>query len=262
MRRAAADSSSSLLRRAAATPSWIALPTGCSGSVTIVRARAAASRARCAGSLPLSSMVLLRSCSICSRPGPVAMYAPIATPMIPPSTNHPKPPPLLSSAIATSSNNRANQCLTRHPHAVDGRADAPAECREPAASSAQSDVDTRCDVVHVLDGLPHLGEGLAHLFIRRVEQLLDGAQCAAKPDEDRCEGQRHDQGGEPKRDPHEALAAHRLNTPHAPAANTPAIVSALCLVPLGWFFGFAVQARHEPRQGLQEQGKDQGRNHV
>src|ERR1700741_3668263 len=102
--------------------------------------------------------------------------------MIPPRTNHPKPPPLLSSAIATSSCNRANKRLTRPPHAVDGRADATAESREPAASSAHADVDARRDVVDVLDRLSHLGQGLSHLFIRRVEQLLHGAQCAAEPD--------------------------------------------------------------------------------
>src|SRR5205814_111011 len=170
--------------------------------------------------------------------------------MIPPRMNHPKPPPFLLSAIATSSNNRADKRLTRHPHAVDGRADAPAESREPAASSAQSDIDTRRDVVHVLDGLPYLGEGIAHLFICRVEQLLDGAQCAAKPDEDRREGQRHDERGEPKRDPHEALTAHRLNTPRAPPANTPAIVSALRLVALGGFAGFPAAPGDEPGEGL------------
>src|SRR5438034_4883560 len=209
--RAAVASSSSRLRRAAATPSWIALPTGCSGSVTIVRARDAASLARWTGSLPLSSMVLLRKPSICSRPGPVAIYAPIATPTMPPRTNQPKPPPFLSSAIATSSCYRANQRLPCHPHAVHGRLDATAKSRQSAPARPQADIHTGRDVVHVLDRLSHLRQRLFHFFVRRFEQRFHGTKGAAQPDEDRREGQRHDQSGDPERDPHEALTPHRLH---------------------------------------------------
>src|SRR5207245_8130423 len=45
-------------------------------------------------------------------------------------------------------------------------------------------------------------------------------------DQDRRQGERHDQGGHPQSNPHEALAAQRVHTPAAPAANTPAILSA------------------------------------
>src|SRR5260370_25893995 len=99
--RAAADSSSSRFRFAAATPSWIALPTGWSGSVTISRALCAASLAFITGSLPDSSMVLLLKLSTWLRPGPDAMYAPATTPISPPRMHQPKPPPpLFSSATA------------------------------------------------------------------------------------------------------------------------------------------------------------------
>src|SRR4029077_12356320 len=87
--RAAAASSSSRLRFAAATPSWIALPTGWSGSVTISRALCAASRAFCTGSLPDSSIVLLRKLSTWPRPGPDAMYAPATSPISPPRLKQP-----------------------------------------------------------------------------------------------------------------------------------------------------------------------------
>src|SRR5207253_8238190 len=110
------------------------------------------------GSLPLSSMVLLRRPSIWSRPGPVAMYAPIATPTMPPRMNQPKPPPFLSSAIAFSSSYRANQTFPRHPHAVHGRFHATAESGHSAPTGPEPDIYPRRDVVHILDGLSHLGQ--------------------------------------------------------------------------------------------------------
>src|SRR6266576_1498128 len=145
---------------------------------------------------------------------------------MPPRMNQPNPPPSLSSAIAFSSFYRANQTLTRHPHAVRRRFHAPAESGQPTPPSAEPDIHTGRDVVHVLDCLSHLRQGLFHLFVRRIEQRFHRTQGAAEPDEDRRQGQRHHQGGDPERDPHEALTAHRLHTPTAPAANTPAILSA------------------------------------
>src|SRR6266508_6974425 len=98
--------------------------------------------------------------------------------MSPPRTNQPNPLPPLSSAIATSFY-RANKRLTSHPHAVHGRAHAPAESGQAAAAGPESDVHTGRDVVHVLDGLSHLGKCLSHLFVGGVEQLLHGAERAS-----------------------------------------------------------------------------------
>src|SRR6266513_3254789 len=166
----------------------------------------------------------------------------------------PPPPPSLSSAIAETSSNRPYKALTRHPHAVHGGAHSATECGQPAAARAQPDVHTGSDVVHVLDGLSHLGQRLFHLFIGSVEELFDGSQRSAQPDQDRRQGERHDEGGHPKRYPHEALAAQLVNTPAAPSANTPAILSARVLLAFRRFFGFAVRRRDEARQGLQEDG--------
>src|SRR6266581_2537788 len=176
---------------------------------------------------------------------------------MPPRMNQPNPPPpSLSSAIAFSSFYRANQTLTRHPHAVRRRFHTPAESGQAAPASAEPDIHTRRDVVHVLDGLSHLRQRLFHLFVRRIEQRFHRTQGAAEPDEDRRQGQRHHQGGDAERDPHEALTAHRLHTPAAPAANTPAILSA-CV----WtrFPGFAARPGHEPSERLQQQGEAEAR---
>src|SRR5256886_10733514 len=146
---------------------------------------------------------------------------------MPPRMNQPNPPPpSLSSAIAFSSFHSANQTLTRHPHAVHRRFHAPAESGQPAPASAEPDIPAGRDVVYVLDGLSHLGQRLFYLFVRRIEQRFHSTQGASEPDEDRRQGQCHHQGGDPERDPHEALTAHRLHTPAAPAANTSAILSA------------------------------------
>src|SRR5256886_6041169 len=168
------------------------------------------------------------------------------------------PPPSLSSAIAFSSFYRANQTLTRHPHAVRRRFHAPAESGQPTPASAEPDIHTGRDVVHVLDGLSHLRQGLFHLFVRRIEQRFHRTQRAAEPDEDRREGQRYHQGGDPERAPHEALTAHRLHTPAAPAANTPAILSAGVRVSRTGLLGFAARPGHEPRERLQQQSEAEG----
>src|SRR5205823_3984862 len=102
-------------------------------------------------------------------------------------------------------------------------------------------------------------------FVGGVEQLLHGTQRAAQPDEDRCQSERHDQGGHPERDPHEALTAHRLNTLRATTANTTAIVSAGPLVDFWifrWFFGFAARPGHEASERLKQQREHQGRKQV
>src|SRR5690348_512359 len=144
--------------------------------------------------------------------------------------NHPNPPPPLSSAIAKSSTYSPNKALTRHPRPVDGGPHAATERGQSTAARTETDVDARRDVVDVLDRLTHLWQRLSHLFVRRVEELLDGSQRAAQPDQHRRQGQRHDERGHSEGDPHEALAAQRVNTPGAPAANTTAIVSASALL--------------------------------
>src|SRR5207247_5024887 len=91
---------------------------------------------------------------------------------MPPRMNQPNPPPpSLSSAIAFSSFYRANQTLTRHPHAVRRRFHTPAESGQAAPASAEPDIHTRRDVVHVLDGLSHLRQRLFHLLDRKSTRL-------------------------------------------------------------------------------------------
>src|SRR5437879_13407337 len=95
-----------------------------------------------------------------------------------------------------------------------------------------------------------------------VSSSSSGTKCSAKPDEQRGQGERHDQGGHPKREPHEALTAQGLNTRGAPTANTPAIVNAGSLVAGLWFGRFAAGSRHESGERLQEQREGQSRQHV